>query len=210
MARPDKDLPMADLRRLFVSTLRKTKQNPGIGAYRALPHQHKFHSSSAKGKLFIGGNRSGKTVGGACEAAMRLTGIMEYRIEDPVGSDNFIMIEGRKDLPKPPVRLRGVAVDITRGINLIMIPELKKWIPPSFLIKGSWEDSYSKSDMILTLENGSTIEFMSYEQQVEKFAGTSRHGIWFDEEPPEAIFNENMARLIDVGGRLLDYYDSSY
>jgi phage terminase large subunit-like protein len=50
------------------------------------------------------------------------------------------------------------------------------------------------------LSNGSTLEFLSYDQDLDKHAGTSRHIIWFDEEPPKDIFNENMARLIDVGG----------
>ena len=41
---------------------------------------------------------------------------------------------------------------------------------------------------------------MSYEQDVGKFAGTSRHFTWFDEEPPEDIYNECLMRLIDTDG----------
>jgi phage terminase large subunit-like protein len=41
---------------------------------------------------------------------------------------------------------------------------------------------------------------MSYDQDLDKFAGTSRHFVHFDEEPPEGIFTENRARLIDTGG----------
>jgi phage terminase large subunit-like protein len=68
------------------------------------------------------------------------------------------------------------------------------------LINGSWEDSYEKGARTLTLANGSFCEFMSYDQDVDKFAGTSRHIIWMDEEPPKAIFDENMMRLVDTGG----------
>lgn len=99
-----------------------------------------------------------------------------------------------------PVRMRAVGVDFDNGVDKIMLPEVAKWIPPSELIEGSWERSYQRGNRTLTLENGSTCEFMSYDQDVDKFAGTSRHGVWFDEEPPEDIFNECLARLIDTKG----------
>jgi phage terminase large subunit-like protein len=73
-------------------------------------------------------------------------------------------------------------------------------MPLSELKGGSWSTSYSKELRMITLENGSTLEFMSYDQQLDKFAGTSRHFIHFDEEPPKDIFIENRARLIDTGG----------
>jgi phage terminase large subunit-like protein len=41
---------------------------------------------------------------------------------------------------------------------------------------------------------------MSYDQELENFAGTSRHFISFDEEPPQAIFIECRMRLIDTKG----------
>jgi phage terminase large subunit-like protein len=41
---------------------------------------------------------------------------------------------------------------------------------------------------------------MSYDQDLEKFAGTSRDFCHYDEEPPRHIYNESQARLIDVNG----------
>jgi phage terminase large subunit-like protein len=41
---------------------------------------------------------------------------------------------------------------------------------------------------------------MTYEQQLQQFAGTSRTAIWFDEEPPKEIWTECLARLVDQGG----------
>jgi len=93
-----------------------------------------------------------------------------------------------------------VAVDFKDGVEKIVKPEIARWMPPSALQYGSWEESFDKELQTLTLENGSTIEFMSYEQDTEKFAGTSRHGIWYDEEPPREIFVECQMRLIDTGG----------
>jgi len=183
MPRKKTEISYEEMFRGLTGALRRTAVKPTIFGYQPMPKQVLFHSSQAKGRAFLGGNRSGKTVGGGAESVMYLTGTHRFR-----------------NVPPPPVRLRGCAVDFLDGVDKIMLPEIAKWIPPSHLIKGSWESSYNKANHTLTLANESFMEFMSYEQSLEKFAGTSRHAIWFDEEPPKDIFNENMARLIDTGG----------
>lgn len=182
----DKNQALLFLKERFVAV----SQNPGINNYEPYTDeisgqspQKTFHSSPARGRLFVGGNRSGKTVGGGAETVMWMTGMHKFR-----------------KVPPPPVRMRACGVDFKNGIQKIMLPEIKKWVPPSFLTNGSWEDSYNKEFKTLTLNNGSFVEFMSYDQETDAHAGTSRHGVWFDEEPPEAIFDENMQRLVDTKG----------
>lgn len=103
-------------------------------------------------------------------------------------------------IKKPPVQGRGVAVDFDHGVDLIMKPEIARWMPQGELISGSWDKSYNKSAHVLTLANGSTLEFLSTDQVLDKHAGTSRDFVWFDEEPPKEYFDENRVRLIDVSG----------
>ena len=91
-------------------------------------------------------------------------------------------------------------MDIEQGLKKIMLPELSRWIPKSSLVAGSWEDSYDKQSRVLTLSNGSRMDFLTGEMDAEKHAGTSRNFCWIDEETPEHIFNENMLRLVDVVG----------
>lgn len=158
---------------------------PNIYAYRPHKKQVMFHKSQKHTRLYIGGNRSGKTVGGATEMAYWLMKKHPFR---------------KLPLPEGPVRMRGVAVDFNYGVDMIMIPELMRWIPPSYYRNGSYEDSYDNNHRLLTLSNGSSVEFRSYEQDLAKFAGTSRHGTWFDEEPPKHIYNECMARHVDTDG----------
>lgn len=181
MARGDLDL--ADIQGLFRQHLTSAVSKPTIFNY--VPHQKQiqFHSSIKNGRLYIGGNRSGKTVGGIAEDVFRARGVHPYQ-----------------RIPPAPTRGRIVTVSFKEGIQEIILPELSKWVPPSDLINGSWEDSYAKADRKLSLANGSFIELMSYDQALEKFAGTSRHFVHFDEEPPEDIFNECKMRLLDTGG----------
>lgn len=167
----------------IAQNLRTQATRPNIHAYKPHNKQVAFHSSDAKGRLYIGGNRSGKTTGGIAEDIFYATGKHPYRVTPP-----------------PPTFGRIVSVDFNNGIEKIIRPELARWLPPSELLGGTWSEAYSKELRTLTLENGSTIEFMSYDQDLDKFAGTSRHWIHFDEEPPQDIFIENKTRLVDTGG----------
>lgn len=181
-----KDLSVTELGLLLKDGLNRAVSRPSVFGY--VPHdkQVAFHSHPGRGRLYIGGNRSGKTVGGVVEDIWRLRGKHPYR-----------------KIPESPIRGRVVTTSYTEGVKLVIIPEFQKWLPPSELINGSWEDSYQKADRLLTLANGSTCEFMSYDQELEKFAGTSRHFVHFDEEPPKSIYTECKMRLIDTLG---DWY----
>lgn len=172
-----------DLFRGLAEGLRRAATRPNIYGYQPHDKQQDFHRSGARGRLFIGGNRSGKTVGGAAEAVWRAMGRHPYL-----------------HVPPPPTYGRVVSVDFLNGVEKIVRPEISRWLPASELLGGSWESAYNKELRVLTLENRSTIEFMSYDQSLEKFAGTSRHWIWFDEEPPQDIFTECKLRLLDTGG----------
>lgn len=170
---------------LIAERIKEGSRAPNIGKYKPHEKQFIFHSSCKKKKLYIGGNRSGKTTGGVTEAIWRATCTHPYRPElNAIG----------------PNRGRVVAVDFLKGVDQIILPQYKQWVKPSMLKGGSWDSAWESQAKILTFANGSTIEFMSYEQGLDKFAGTSRHWIHFDEEPPKSIWTECLARLVDTNG----------
>ena len=179
-----KELSMDDMFRKVSEDMRRAALAPNVFNY--VPHEKQvdFHSSDRNGRLYIGGNRSGKTTGGVIEDIWWLTGKHPYL-----------------KTPPPPVRGRVVGVDFVNGISKILLPQFAQWLPLSDLKGGSWDKAYSKELKTLTLANDSFVEFMSYDQDLDKFAGTSRHFIHFDEECPQDIYIENKMRLIDVGGR---------
>lgn len=178
-----KNYSTEELLQKLTSGIKKQAVKPNLYGYQPHAKQLMFHKSDSLGRLYIGGNRSGKTYSSVAEDCYWITGTHPYI-----------------NTPEPPVRGRVVTVDFTYGLEQIILPLFKSLLPPRYLKNGSWEDSYSKSLRTLTLSNGSTIEFMSYEQETEKFAGTSRHFVHFDEEPPLHIYNECLARLVDTDG----------
>lgn len=184
--RKDEDkepLSKSDMLAFLSKAFDKQATKPNLHGY--IPHekQLQFHSSTKKAKLWIGGNRGGKSVGGVVEDLWWATGRHPYR-KTPLG----------------PVFGRVIGTSFIDGVQGILFPIFKRWIVPSDLINGSWEDSYNKAERLLTLDNGSQLDFKSYDQDTVKHAGTSRDFIHFDEEPPKSIFDENMMRLVDTGG----------
>lgn len=177
-----------DMLTQVITGLRTAAVRPNVLGY--VPHKKQglFHKAETKGRLYIGGNRSGKTTAGVVEGIWRLTG------KHPTAKPPFIAT------PERPIRGRVVGVDYPNGIEKILLPEYARWTPASELYGGSWEKAYHGKLRVLRFKNGSTVEFMSYDQDTDKFAGTSRDFVHFDEEPPEAIYNECIARLVDTGG----------
>jgi phage terminase large subunit-like protein len=164
--------------------LQEAAKKPNVLSYIPNSSVHEaFHKSTKVGRVLIGGNRSGKSVAGTVESVGRSTGKHPYQKTHDV-----------------PTRGRIVTVDKDAGINQIILPLLKQWIPVSERVNGSWEDSYSVSNKVFTFRNGSTIEIKTHQQETESFAGVPLHWCWFDEEPPKAIFNECRLRLIDYNG----------
>lgn len=185
MPKPKKLVGINDVFRDLSENLARVAQTPDINGYRPHAKQRKFHSSDKRTRLYIGGNRSGKTTGGIVEDIWWLT-----------RRHPFLRI------PDRPIAGRIVSVDFLNGIEKIIKPQLKQWLPPSMLRGGSWTDAYEATTRTLHLDNGSFVELMSYDQELDKFAGTSRDFVHFDEEPPQSIYTECKARLIDRKGRM--------
>lgn len=175
---------IADAFRALADGIALQARAPNLLAYEPHDKQATFHSDDSDLRLFLGGNRSGKTHAGVVEDIWWLTGKHRYF-----------------STPPPPVRGRLITVNLNEGLMQTILPKVKQLILPSDLINGSWEDSFNKTERMLTLENDSTLSFMTYEMDPEKFSGTSLHFTHYDEEPPKPIFNEAQARLVDTNGK---------
>src|SRR5687768_3943415 len=109
--------------------LKENAGKPNIKHYRPHEKQHIFHSALQKKKLYIGGNRSGKTTGGVVEAIWRATCRHPYRPDlNAIG----------------PNRGRVIAVDFVNGVEKIIFPQFRQWLYPSALRGGDWDSAYDK------------------------------------------------------------------
>jgi len=185
-----KKQPSADeLLKLALFELDQSIHKPNILNYgeKDYPEQLRFHKSSARGRFVSGGNRGGKTDAEVVESIWWATNSHPY-------------LKRPEEWGNGPLQLRFVVVDVAKGIEQIILPKMQRWIPKSYLRDGSWDKSWDSSNYILTFANGSTIDFVTWGMDMMKLGGVPRHGIFFDEEPPQHIFNESMMRLIDYNG----------
>lgn len=181
---------LVDLLQLASSELEQSLYKPNIYDYGVLPYpqQDAFHQSDCIGRYISGGNRAGKTTAAVIESIWWATDTHPY-------------LQRPKEWGRGPLQLRFIVVDVSKGIEQMVLPELKKWLPESYLTKDSWEKSWDGTNYILTLKNGSTIDFVTWGMDTKKLGGVKRHLVFFDEEPPQSIFNETLMRLIDFAGR---------
>jgi phage terminase large subunit-like protein len=183
-----------------------SSENNRLAAYRPYAKQASFHAAGAihDERLFLAGNQLGKTLAGAMEWAMHLTG----RYPDWWKGKVF----------GAPVRMwaAGVTAESTRdnpqrmligspqqkelwGTGAIPKDALKDWSPAAF------PDAL---DSVVVRWGGggdaglgeSVLSFKAYEKGREKWQGETLNGVWFDEEPPLDIYSEGRTRCVAKRG----------
>jgi phage terminase large subunit-like protein len=86
-----------------------------------------------------------------------------------------------------------------------LIPLFRKLIPKAALLEGSFAKSFRRQPTpIITLANGSTVTFKTYEMDLDAWASAEVHRIHWDEEPNgengRALRSEARARLVSTDG----------
>ncbi|WP_058323294.1 terminase large subunit domain-containing protein [Sinorhizobium sp. GL28] len=170
--------------------------------YRPYAKQTAFHEAGAtfRERLFMAGNQLGKTLAGAAEAAMHLTG--DYpswwagrRFERPI-----TMIGGSE------------SHELTRdGVQRLLVgPPMSEedwgtgYIPKSNISGWTRRSSASGALDSVTVRHASggtsTLLLKAYEQGRAKWQANTVDYVWFDEEPPEDVYFEGITRTNATGG----------
>ena len=149
-----------------------------------------FHKCQKKNRWVFGGNRSGKTECGAVESVYMARGIHPYR-------------ENKDNVFGWVVSLSWqVQRDVAQSKILSYINP--SWIEDVTMLSGKKESlKYGVIDQIRiknVFGGTSVIGFKSCDQGREKFQGSSLDFVWFDEEPPEDIYDECRMRVLDKCG----------
>lgn len=152
--------------------------------------QMAFHRSPKRNRWVFGGNRSGKTECGAVECVWMALGIHPFR-------------QNKKNVAGWVVSLtQQVQRDVAQAKILKYLP--KRNIVRTVMRAGSRAaKEYGIIDYIVVsnaLGGTSRIGFKSCDQGREKFQGASLDFVWFDEEPPQDIYEECRMRVFDRKG----------
>ncbi|MBO5924728.1 MAG: terminase family protein [Clostridia bacterium] len=149
-----------------------------------------FHKAGKKVRFVFGGNRSGKTECGAVETIWRARGIHPY-LPNKAGVTGWVVSLSYE-----------VQRDVAQKKILSYLPP--SWIVSIGMVSGSRASPENGIIDYVTIRNvfgtTSTISFKSCEAGREKFQGASLDYVWFDEEPPEDIYDECVMRVLDRSG----------
>jgi phage terminase large subunit-like protein len=171
---------------------KRQKDNLIAGYNKGKKHKKQlaFHKCKKRNRWVFGGNRSGKTECGAVEAIWMLRGIHPYR-------------KNRQNVFGWSVSLsQQVQRDVAQSKILKYLP--KSWIEDIIMLSGRKDSPASGIIDQIKIKNVfggiSTLGFKSCDQGREKFQGSSLDFVWFDEEPPQDIYEECLMRTIDKRG----------
>ncbi len=169
--------------------------------YEPYGKQKEFHKlgKEKRERAFFAGNQLGKTLSLGHELAFHLTG--EYPI----------WWEGRRFDKAIEAWAGGVTNLSTRDIlqaklfgNLKDNNNVGGIIHRDYIIDYTLSRSISESIDTIRLRHRSggisVLQLKSYEQGREKWQGTGKHVVWFDEEPPQDIYIEGLARTNSTSG----------
>ncbi len=156
---------------------------------------HTADGAPTKHRIFLGGNRSGKSTAGivadiidCCDLEAVPPHLRKYK---------------RWHIP---IKMFLVVVD-NRIAETVAIPKLKEWCPKDQLVGGSFARAYNKELNRLHFKNGSWIQVMTQRMETDAFSGADLHRVHFDEEPlyehGRAVYGECFARLTDHNGDML-------
>ena len=178
----------------FLAEQDRRQRTNRLKSYRPYSKQRDFHANAAREVLFMAGNQLGKTVAGAAEMAMHLTG--EY--PDWWTGHRFT---------KPITALAGSeSYELTRdGVQRLLIgppADEAEWgtgyIPARAIEARTRRMGVSNALDSVTVKHASggnsTLLFKAYEQGRGKWQANTVDYVWFDEEPPEDVYFEGITR----------------
>jgi phage terminase large subunit-like protein len=180
----------------LLAELDRRRRTNLLSGYKPYSKQKEFHAAGNRyrERLFMAGNQLGKTLAGAAEAAMHLTG----KYPD--------WWEGKR-YDKPIVAIAGSeSYELTRdGVQRLLVgPPMteEEWgtgyIPKADIISSTRRSGVSGALDSITVRHvsggTSTLLFKAYEQGRGKWQANTVNYIWFDEEPPEDVYFEGITR----------------
>ena len=161
--------------------LRRVKDKDGNNVLSGEFPQELFHKSQKKIRLVVWANQVGKTQMGSAESQKLSLGIHPHR-------------RLRKNN-----KTRIVGSDLQKGIGEVIWPKYESLMPRWELSSEPKRNSTGQVTKV-HYKIGSSVEFLSYEQDPKLFEGWVGDFVWFDEPPPQRIFTACFRGLMRYNG----------
>jgi phage terminase large subunit-like protein len=156
--------------------------------------QRPWYESQAQVRAIFGGNRVGKSTCGAIEVLSAALGTRPLALG---GTDRAKF--ARNLLRGHRIFVGGESFDLLRET---VLAKLEEFVTPAMLLgrPRTNEQGFPYHWRFIT---GAELMIHSYQQDKSTFEGPAWHWAWFDEPPPQAIFNAVRRGMMETRGRVL-------
>ena len=172
-------------------------------------------------RMFMAGNRTGKTTVGCYETVLHATGRYDQyapwwegkRFDHPIS----VIVAGDTNLTTRDILQTKLFGKLTRqpgdtlvesvGLGTAMMP--KDAIIRATPRRGA-ENAFEEVTIRHVSGGTSIIKLRSFEQGAEAFQGTEEDVIWLDENFPPEVYSESITRLMTTNGHLLMTFTPIY
>ena len=155
--------------------------NDKLRKYKPHAIQDRFHRSGKRIRLFVAGNRIGKTASSVMESIWLATGLHPYH---PI---------------KIPCKGKLYAVSYGKVVETIL-PKLEQYLPKSVLAKKAFDKNERGQIVGVNFATGSKVRIGSYDQALMKAEGSDYDFVGFDEPPSRDLYVAEMRGLVDRNG----------
>ena len=173
----------ASLEAYLQAELEKFRLDPMTYGHSCHAMQEEVLASRSRRRIVVAGNRTGKTEGTMRDILWTARGNHPYRKTRRAS----VIWVGSPDYPSY-LRFHRPAFD--------------EWCPPGWII-GSFHESEKYVDIRRVDGGKCRIFFLSYDMPRTKWQGAGVDGIWLDEECPEDILAECLARIVTTQGWII-------
>lgn len=183
-----------------LARLKELRKNYGMFFYKPYAKQAEFHAAGARfrERLFMAGNRLGKTYSGGYEVAFHTTGLY------PDDWQGYRGVKGMRGW------VGSVTSELTRdGAQRILLGPIGQWgtgcIPKEMIVEIKRARGVPDAVETVLVRHGpsgdiSQVTFKAYADGREAWQAEELDFIWFDEEPPEDIYIEGITRTNNTMG----------
>lgn len=202
---------MRDYNKLDLYTPYGLPETLEIEGWSKKPWQLDFHNLGRdhKERMIVAGNGTGKSISGAYETALHLTGLYPdwwegYRFKK---APKFWVGSITNEIQRDYIQTLLLGPDLTHGLGQGFIP--KERISGKIGVRQCGLSGVADTFRVKHVSGGTSVcQLKTYEQGWRKWQASAPDGIWLDEEPDENvsdqkdIFTEVQTRLVRTSGIL--------
>ena len=171
------------------------RQKTAFANFTPFPFQKPWFESKAQVRALMCANQVGKSTFGCVETIAACLGVRPPALGGTI-PDKW----PRNTMPGARFLAAGETFDV--ALRDTILPKIRELVTPEMLVSKPKRNNLGL-EVIWKFVSGAELVLMSYQQAKDAFEGAVWNGVWFDEPPPQPIYNAVRRGTMAREGRIL-------